>query len=45
MEFDIDNSGSISTTEIKHVLNACGFNIDDEQIEDLINEADADGSG
>jgi|JI6StandDraft_1071083.scaffolds.fasta_scaffold01433_8 Ca2+-binding EF-hand superfamily protein len=45
MEFDADNSGSISTKELKYVLKACGLSIDDEQVEDLINEADADGSG
>lgn len=45
MEFDSDYSGSISTVELSHVLKACGLNIDEEQVEDLINEVDADGSG
>lgn len=45
LEFDSDYSGSISTVELSHVLRACGLDIDEEQVEDIVNEVDADGSG
>ena len=45
MEFDVDNSGSVSKKELVKVFKACEMDIDDEEAEDLLNEIDADGGG
>ena len=45
MEFDADNSGSVSKSEIMKMFKACEMQIDEEEAEDLMNEIDADGGG
>ena len=45
MEFDADNSGSVSKSEIMKMFKACEMEIDEEEAEDLMNEFDADGGG
>ncbi|KAH3758199.1 hypothetical protein Pelo_9908 [Pelomyxa schiedti] len=43
--FDKDNSGSISSQELRNVLNNLGENLNEEEIEELVKEADVDGDG
>ncbi|XP_046336538.2 calmodulin-like [Haliotis rufescens] len=43
--FDKDGDGSISATEVKAFLINMGENWTEEEIDDMINEADADGNG
>ena len=45
MEFDADNSGSVSKGEMVKMFKACEMEIDEEEAEDLMNEIDADGGG
>jgi len=37
MEFDADNSGSVSKSEIVKMFKACDLDIDEEEAEDLMN--------
>lgn len=43
--FDRDKSGSVTASELKHVMNNLGEQVTDEEVEEMIQEADADGDG
>lgn len=43
--FDGDGNGFISQAELKHTLHKMGERLTDEEIEDMMNEADTDGDG
>jgi len=43
--FDQDKSGSVSASELKHVMNNLGEQVTDQEVEDMIIAADADGDG
>mmetsp|Transcript_91681 Transcript_91681/g.245611 ORF Transcript_91681/g.245611 Transcript_91681/m.245611 type:complete len:157 (-) Transcript_91681:85-555(-) len=45
MVFDRDKSGSVTASELKHVMNNLGEQVSDEEVENMIAEADADGDG
>lgn len=40
-----DKSGYISASELKHVMESMGQKITNEQIDEMIREADIDGDG
>jgi calmodulin len=43
--FDKDNNGVISSTELRRVMTNLGEKLTDEEVEDMIKEADLDGDG
>lgn len=43
--FDKDGSGTIDTEELRHLMKSIGEDLTDEQIEEMIREADKDGDG
>jgi calmodulin len=43
--FDKDGSGFISAAELRHVLTNLGEKLTDEEIDEMIREADVDGDG
>merc|ERR1712046_542752 len=43
--FDKDGGGSISSAELRHVLTNLGDKLTDEEVDDMIREADVDGDG
>ncbi|XP_020672784.1 caltractin [Dendrobium catenatum] len=43
--FDTDGSGTIDAKELNIAMRALGFEISDEQIDEMITEVDKDGSG
>ncbi|KAF4306255.1 putative calmodulin protein [Botryosphaeria dothidea] len=43
--FDRDGSGTINSSELRHVMKAIGENLTDAEIDELIREADVDGNG
>ena len=43
--FDADGSGSISASELRHVMANLGEKLSDEELEEMILEADTDGDG
>ncbi|KAL2055281.1 hypothetical protein ABVK25_004619 [Lepraria finkii] len=43
--FDKDGSGTIDTEALRHLLKSIGEDLTDEQIEEMIREADKDGDG
>ena len=43
--FDKDGSGRISADELRQVMHTLGETLTDEEIEDMIREADTDGDG
>jgi len=43
--FDRDKSGSVTASELKHVMSNLGEQVSDEEVEEMIREADADGDG
>merc|ERR1719217_1275246 len=45
MVFDRDKSGSVTASELKHVMNNLGEQVTNEEVEEMIKEADADGDG
>ena len=42
---DTDNDGHLSPEELKHKMKSMGHNLNDEQLDQMVNEADADGDG
>mmetsp|Transcript_4909 Transcript_4909/g.12229 ORF Transcript_4909/g.12229 Transcript_4909/m.12229 type:complete len:151 (-) Transcript_4909:199-651(-) len=43
--FDRDKSGSVTAAELKHVMNNLGEIVTDDEVEEMIREADEDGDG
>lgn len=43
--FDKDNNGVITATELKRVMMNLGEKLTDDEVEDMIKEADVDGDG
>ena len=43
--FDRDGNGLISATELRHVITNTGDTLTDEQVDEMIREADIDGDG
>lgn len=43
--FDTDNSGKISATELRQVMEKLGEKLSDQEVEDMIREADINGDG
>lgn len=43
--FDKNNDGLISSTELRHVMTNLGERLSDEEVDDMIKEADTDGDG
>ena len=43
--FDDDNSGTISFRNLKRVSNELGENLTDDELQEMIDEADRDGDG
>lgn len=43
--FDKNNDGLISSTELRHVMTNLGERLSDEEVDDMIKEADMDGDG
>jgi calmodulin len=43
--FDQDGSGTISSDELRYVMNSIGETLTDEEIDAMIREADLDGDG
>jgi calmodulin len=41
--FDRDQNGFISMDELRHILTSFGHKFDEEELEDIMDEADADG--
>ena len=42
---DKDSSGSISESELRQIMNNIGEDVTDEEIKEMMNEADLDGDG
>ena len=43
--FDKDGNGMISASELKHIMTNLGENLNDQEIGEMIREADSDGDG
>lgn len=43
--FDKNNDGLISSTELRHVMTNLGEKLSEEEVDDMIKEADLDGDG
>ena len=43
--FDKDGSGTISAAELKAVMKSLGENLTDEEIDEMVREADKDNNG
>lgn len=43
--FDKNNDGLISNKELRHVMTNLGEKLSDEEVDDMIKEADLDGDG
>jgi len=45
MVFDKDGNGFISAAELRHVMTNLGEKLTDEEVDEMIREADIDGDG
>lgn len=43
--FDKNNDGLISSSELRHVMTNLGEKLSEEEVDDMIKEADLDGDG
>lgn len=43
--FDKNNDGMISSVELRHVMTNLGERLSEEEVDDMIREADLDGDG
>ena len=43
--FDKDGNGAISAAELRHVMTNLGEKLTDEEVDEMIREADLDGDG
>lgn len=43
--FDRDNNGYISAAELRHVMTSIGEKLTDDEVDEMIREADQDGDG
>ena len=43
--FDRDNNGFISAAELRHVITSIGEKLSDDEVDEMIREADQDGDG
>lgn len=43
--FDKNNDGQISSSELRHVMTNLGEKLSEEEVDDMIREADLDGDG
>jgi calmodulin len=43
--FDKDGSGKISSEELRHIMKSLGEDLTDDEIQQMIREADTDGDG
>jgi calmodulin len=43
--FDRDNNGSISSDELRLVMKQLGENLTDQEVDEMLQEADKDGNG
>lgn len=43
--FDRDGNGFISSAELRHVMTSIGEKLTEEEVDEMIREADADGDG
>ena len=43
--FDRDNNGFISAAELRHVMTSIGEKLSDDEVDEMIREADQDGDG
>ena len=43
--FDLDGNGFISAAELRHVMTNLGEKLTDEEVDEMIREADVDGDG
>lgn len=43
--FDKNGDGLISSSELRHVMTSLGDKLSDEEVDDMLKEADLDGDG